>query len=296
MKKFLLLLVLCSANVFSQGCSDAGFCSVGNTFQTAKPEYKNSIETGLGFAAGEEDVTIFSSYVTYMRQVNSRLALSMKLTFASADGELGSNANLGDIYLTGNYALAPKEENQKWSLLFGVKAPLTNANDEIDGRPAPMVYQSSLGTVDLISGVEFQYKKWLFNAAIQLPVANSNDNAFFPTTPDDEAFVPTNQFRRAPDALLRGGYQLTWNKFRFRPNMLLLYHLGEDSFETISGERVDIDGSSGITLNGNLITQYVLNERSSLELSLAAPFVVRDERPDGLTRAFTAGLSYTISF
>ena len=296
MKKFFWLLVLCSVNMFSQGCSDAGFCSVGNTFLVAKQEYKNTIETGLGFAAGEEDVTILSSYVTYMRQVNSRLALSMKLTFASADGELGNNANLGDIYLTGNYALASKAENQKWSLLFGVKAPLTNANDKVDNRPAPMVYQSSLGTVDLISGVEFQYAKWLFNAAIQLPVANGNDNAFFPTTPENEAFVPTNKFRRAPDALLRGGYQLTWNKFRFRPNMLLLYHLGEDSFESISGERLDIDGSSGITLNGNLITQYQLNSRSSLELSLAAPFVVRDERPDGLTRALTAGLSYTISF
>lgn len=296
MKKILFLLVFCSAKMFSQGCSDAGFCSVGNTFQAAKQEHKNTIETGLGFAAGEEDVTILSSYVTYMREINSRLALSVKLTFASAQGEIGSNANLGDLYLTGNYALTSKDENQKWSLLFGVKVPLTDANHEIDGRSAPMVYQSSLGTVDLISGIEFKHRKWVFNAAVQLPVVNANDNAFFPSTPEDDAFVPTNRFKRAPDALLRGGYQLAWQKFRFRPNMLLLYHLGEDSFESVGGERFDIDGSSGITLNGNLITQYVLNDRSNLELSVAAPFVVRDERPDGLTRAFTVGLSYMYAF
>ena len=78
--------------------------------------------------------------------------------------------------------------------------------------------------------------------------------------------------------------------------MLFIYHLGKDNFENTFGKRETIIGSDGLTINGNLISAYRINSKNSLELSLATPFVVRDIRPDGLTREFTAGLIYKISF
>jgi hypothetical protein len=85
-------------------------------------------------------------------------------------------------------------------------------------------------------------------------------------------------------------------KFIFKPNLLFIYHLGQDSYETIFGKRESISGSDGLTINGNLISSYNFNKTNSLELSLATPFLVRDIRPDGLTRKFVAGLIYKVSF
>ncbi|MFV8337123.1 hypothetical protein ACNQF7_13715 [Flavobacterium sp. RSP29] len=51
-----------------------------------------------------------------------------------------------------------------------------------------------------------------------------------------------------------------------------------------------------MTINGNIIGAYAINTKNSIELSLATPFVVREVRPDGLTRKFTAGIIYKVSF
>ena len=76
----------------------------------------------------------------------------------------------------------------------------------------------------------------------------------------------------------------------------MIYHLDEDSYEDIFSKRQQLNGSKGITLNANIIGNYRINNRNSIELSLAAPFVVRDIRPDGLTRKFTAAIEYQFSF
>jgi hypothetical protein len=86
------------------------------------------------------------------------------------------------------------------------------------------------------------------------------------------------------------------NKFTFKPNVLFIYHLGQDSFENQFSNREKIEGSDGLTINGNLISAYNFNKQNSIELSLATPFVVRDIRPDGLTRSFVLGVSYKVSF
>lgn len=295
MKKLIILLVLFAGKSFSQGCSDAGFCSVGNAFEDKK-ETKNTLDFGLVYAGAEEDVTVFSQYITYMRQFKPRFAMSLKVTFATAEGSFGTRGNFGDAFLTANYLLPSKAENKKWALLFGIKAPFTSGNNKINDFPIPMVYQSSLGTFDAIPGVEFTYKSWSFNTALQIPVVNINRNSYIAEYSGTDKFTSTNLFRRKPDGLLRATYHYPLGKFNFKPNVLLIYHFGEDSFENIFGEREKIDGSSGLTLNGNIICQYQINPKSSLETSLAAPFIVRRERPDGLTRAYTIGLSYKVSF
>ena len=78
--------------------------------------------------------------------------------------------------------------------------------------------------------------------------------------------------------------------------MLFIYHLGKDSFENIFGQRENISGSDGLTINGNLITSYKITKQSSIETSLATPFVVQTIRPDGLTRSFVIGVQYQYSF
>ena len=298
MKKiFLFTAFTISCISYSQGCSDAGICSIGNGFEKNHEDYKNQVEVATIFGAGESDVTYFSPYVSYTRKINEKLSLSSKVTFSSANGSFGTRADFGDAYLIGNYTFEEKKARQ-WSALLGWKLPFTTSNRKINGYSLPEDYQSSLGTFDLFLGTNLKYQKWDFTATVQIPVFNINKNSFFKEYSGTDDFPSTNLFERKSDVLLRATYTLTTpnKKFVFKPNVLFIYHLGEDSFENIYGVRENITGSDGLTINGNLISSYSINTRNSVELSLATPFVVRDVRPDGLTRKYVMGLNYKYSF
>ncbi|MFV8354418.1 hypothetical protein [Flavobacterium sp. XS2P14] len=298
MKNLLLIIAIgIFSNSFAQGCSDAGICSIGNGFRTTDKELKNGIEIGSIFGAGEADVTYFSPYITYTRTINERLSLSSKITYSVASGSFGQRGAFGDAYLIGNYNWKPKT-NTQWSSLLGFKIPFTSSNLKINEFSLPLDYQSSLGTFDLIAGLNFNYKKWDFNTAIQIPVFNNNKNSYFKEFSGTDDFPSTNLFERKSDALFRTTYtfQTSNKKFTFKPNVLFIYHLGEDRFQNTFGQRETIKNSDGLTINGNLIGVYTINTKNSIELSLATPFVVREVRPDGLTREFTAGIIYKVSF
>jgi len=280
---------------YSQGCSDAGICSLGSSFHNDIPS-KNTIEFGNVFGAGEADVKYYSSYLAYTQKFSNQFALSAKITYSVASGSFGKRGQFGDAYLTANYDWKSKRTS-KWSTLVGMKFPFTQSNLKINDYSLPLDYQASLGTFDLIAGVTLNYKNWDFNSALQLPIFNLNRNSYFKEYSGTNDFPTTNLFERRPDLLFRTTYTYkTKSKFTFKPNVLFLYHLGQDSAENYYGVREDISGSEGLTINGNLIGSYAINSKNSIELSLAAPFVVRTIRPDGLTRSFTAGIIYKVSF
>jgi hypothetical protein len=300
MKKTILIIIIAlfsNYTSYSQGCSDAGICSIGNSFQDSKTEFKNGIEIGNIFGTGEADITYFSSYLTYTRTINDQLSFSSKVTYSIANGSFGQRGAFGDGYLIGNYNWKTKT-TRKWSSLIAFKIPFTSSNLKINEFSLPLDYQSSLGTFDLIVGLNLNYKKWDFNTAIQVPIFNNNKNSYFKEFSDTDDFSSTNLFERKPDALFRTTYtiQLNNKKFSFKPNLLFIYHLGEDRFENAFGKTETIQNSDGLTINGNLITSYAINSKKSIELSIASPFLVREARPDGLTRGFTAGLIYKVVF
>ena len=41
---------------------------------------------------------------------------------------------------------------------------------------------------------------------------------------------------------------------------------------------------------------YEINSKNIIQLNLGMPFIVRDIRPDGLTRSFIANIEYKIKF
>ena len=206
MKKLLLIIAIgMFSNSFAQGCSDAGICSIGNSFQTTDKESKNGIEAGTIFGTGEADVTYISPYLTYTRTINERLSLSSKITYSVASGSFGQRGAFGDAFLIGNYNWKPKT-NRKWSSLIGFKIPFTSSNLKINEFSLPLDYQSSLGTFDLIAGLNLNYKKWDFNTAVQIPVFNNNKNSYFREFSNTDDFPSSNLFERKSDALFRATY------------------------------------------------------------------------------------------
>ena len=299
MKKLALLLTFLffCGSIVAQGCSDAGICSINHGFDFQEKELKNNVEVATIFGAGDGNVTYISPYIAYTRKFSDQFSLSTKVTFSSANGDFGTQSAFGDAYLIGNYTFK-EAKNKQWSALVGWKFPLNNSNLKINGNAVPLDYQSSLGTFDLFLGTNLKYKKWDFNAAVQIPVVNNNENAYFAELSPSDDFPTTNLFERKSDALFRTTYTYkpSNSKFTFKPNILFIYHLAEDTFENQFKTRESIKGSDGLTVNGNLISTYNFNKQNSLELSVASPFVVRTIRPDGLTRSFVLGISYRVLF
>lgn len=299
MKKLILIVLisLLANEINAQGCSDAGICSINHGFQNDTKQYRNLLEVAAIYSKGEADVQFFSPYISYTKFFNEHYSFTSKVTMSTSHGSFGTRTQLGDAFLIGNYTFKEKKSKQ-WSAQLGIKFPFTASNLKINDYALPLDYQSSLGTIDLFLGTNLHYKHWDFNGAFQLPTVNLNKNSYFKEYSGTTDFPSTNLFERKPDALLRATYAIktTNSKFTFKPNVLFIYHLGEDSFDNIFGQRESIKGSDGLTINGNLITSYVVSKQSSIELSVAAPFVVRDIRPDGLTRSLVIGLQYQYSF
>lgn len=280
-----------------QGCSDAGFCTLNNfkpgSLDSMPPV--NQLRIGASVGGADHSITVFGNYLEYDRQLGKRFGLDVKLTSLAQSGSEANTFGLSDVYANFHYKIA---ENLKFSV--GAKIPLTDGNVLKDGLPLPMDYQSSLGTYDLIVGLACGVGGAQLAAALQQPLTQ-NDNTFLVKAyAGDTRFVdfqPTNRFKRKGDVLLRGSYPIpAGSKFKFSPSLLFIYHLGNDKYTGELGKKLEIKGSSGLTLNANVYFDYQINLHNAFQLSLGIPFLVRDVRPDGLTRSFVANLEYRVRF
>jgi hypothetical protein len=285
--------LLCSKST-AQGCSDAGFCSIGKQTQHAgdtASKNKQKLTLILSNGIGDENVYVFTPGIQYEYKWNDRWAMQVKITGNYANGNLGKAAGLGDLFLSGIYSL-PKKNKWQTSFLFGAKLPLNKGDIHAANKPLPMQYQSSLGTIDLLAGITIADKKWLFSTAIQQPLTGRNSNTFLPAywnSNEANKYPPGNDFKRNGDVLLRANYILIANKkLDVNIGLLGIYHLGQDTYidGNLSNKPINIKGSEGLTLNATAAVHYKLNDKLSIGLSGGAPFVVRDIRPDGLTRKF----------
>ncbi len=295
----------------SQGCSDAGVCTIhaikNNTNgSTGKDDTHNDIVIGFAFGKGERNTSVYTPYLEYTRSITDKTSVTGKVSFSAVNGELANTSGPGDLFVSVNHAIDSKRKWQK-SFVVGLKVPFDQADIVKNGIHLPMPYQTSLGTTDLVLGFSYIRKSFGATLALQQPLKKMNGNRFLPVDYPAESlaaqYLPTNAFERKGDALLRFSYNFDLNNSRFsiRPSLLGIYHLGNDSYleaslQDVPKMRVEIEKSSGLTLNGNVFVGYRLNKNSALELSAGAPFVVRTNRPDGLTRSFVASVEYKFSF
>jgi hypothetical protein len=294
----ILILSLTTYNANAQGCSDAGFCTINSVKPNSNDtilENKNQIKVGVSFGSADKSVSVFGNYIEYNRQISNNFGIDSKITSLSQSGNGISNFGISDIYLTANYKV-----NEKLKLILGTKIPLTNGNKKKDNIALPMDYQSSLGTLDLILGAGYEIKKFQFVLAYQQPLSQ-NKNEFiaenYPIDSKIRAFQSTDEFKRSGDILLRVSYPINLSeKLKLTPSLLPIYHLTNDKYTNSLGIENEIKGSQGLTLNGNAYLDYEINSKNALQLNIGMPFVIRDTRPDGLTRSFVVNLEYKIKF
>lgn len=300
MPKYLTIILLFTLiwEASGQGCSDAGFCTL-NSFKPDNPEAaaeaRNQFKIGASYGAADHSISVFGSYLEYNRIINEEFEIDAKFTTLMQSGNDISEFGLSDIYLNANYNAG---KSVKFTL--GAKIPLTDGNRMADGLSLPMDYQSSLGTLDLIAGIGYNIKNLQFIAALQQPLTQ-NKNEFlsedYPPASVLSTFQSTNNYLRKGDVLLRVSYPIKLgSKLTTTLSLLPIYHLANDNYTDSSGIEMEIEGSQGLTLNGNLYLDYEINPTSALQLNMGIPFIVRDARPDGLTRSFVVNLEYRFAF
>jgi hypothetical protein len=284
--------------VHAQGCSDAGLCTIDALKPVASStQMQKSSKVSGGFSVGGADygITVVGGNLGYSGRLTEKWSVDSRVTFLSQSGNDIGVTGPGDVFLNINYTVS-----QKFILTAGTKIPLAKAGKKFDGLPLPMDYQSSLGTFDLVAGIKFKPKRWQWALAVQVPL-KQNENAFFPELYDTTSIVSTiqatNGFHRQADILLRVSRTFEMSeKITFTPGLLPIYHVAEDTYTDIDGLIKNIEGSDGLTLNGTVFIDIKLDAVSTLEFSLGFPFIVRDARPDGLTRSFVFGAGYSAEF
>jgi hypothetical protein len=176
--------------------------------------------------------------------------------------------------------------------MIASKIPLNQSSLEKDGLGLPMVYQSSLGTVDLISGMSFMNRGWIISLGWQQPLSGENANEFLPADWDIQeavAYPPSNKFNRKGDALLRFTYsRQLGTALLLQGGLLNIYHLADDTFKdpAFSNQPISIKGSKGLTMNITASAWVNVGRKLKAGITAGVPFLVRDIRPDGLTRHF----------
>lgn len=311
MKKLIYTTGLLSVSLFSakginaQGCSDAGVCSIHSIKNNAEAHEpgakdKNDLSIGFGYGKGERSTNNYTLYFEYTRSLSNRTSVTGKVSYSAISGELAKTNGPGDLFLSVNHAFDVKRKWQK-SFVVGLKIPFDGSDISKNGIHLPMPYQTSLGTTDLVLAVNYNRKSFGATLALQQPLKPINENKFlpgdYPAEPLTLKYWPTNEFSRKGDVVGRVSYSFkAGERFSIRPSLLGIYHIANDTYVDDNKMRRPVYNSTGLTLNGNVFFDYRLKNGNGFELSFGTPFVVRDQRPDGLTRKFVASLEYQFSF
>ncbi|MBL7849370.1 MAG: hypothetical protein JNN04_00615 [Cyclobacteriaceae bacterium] len=307
-----VFLVLIPLGVRSQGCSDAGFCTMG----AMKPDqpYNKRVKLKLrtidfSLYRGTTTLTPIVQVATldFNFSLNDRNAIQVKLPYQWVNGTLGSTATIGDISLCYTRNIFSSDRFDI-NASFGAKVPTNNSNLKTGPNSLPMYYQTSLGTYDLIAGISLINRQWLFATGIQVAL-NRNGNQFDwnrwqtndPTKLDYvKQYDNSTELQRGVDVMLRIERNFRLARFNFTVGLLPIYRITADEITNFQGKRVTKNAEGevgkGLALSGIITTGYSFNARSGIRLLLGHKLAQRDFNPDGLTREFVMSLGYSYRF
>lgn len=311
---FIVVLVAFTCMSYAQGCSDAGFCTMG----AMKPDqnYNRRIALKLrsiefNYYRGTSLVTpiIYAANIDFNLAVTDRSSLQIKLPYQWIKGTLGENADLGDISLSFTQNI---KTTNRWSFngTLGAKIPTNDANAKVNNAwtngqstPLHMYYQTSLGSYDGIAGFSMINQDWLFATGIQIAFTE-NGNEFvwggFPNYPDPEYVARYDRgihLKRGTDIMLRIERNFKFTNFNFTLGALNIYRITKDNAIVPGTEtRADLDGTLGLALSVIGTFGYQFDVNSSIKLIQGIKLVDRDVNPDGLTRNEVFSLSYVYKF
>lgn len=301
---------------FSQGCSDAGFCTMG----AMKPDqpFNKKIAVRLrsmeiSFYRGTTTLTpiVYVATADMNFSLNSKTTFQLKVPFQYVEGQLAKTSSLSDLSICFTRNIYSSDRFDL-NLSLGGKIPTNNSDfTRSDGNALPMYYQTSLGTWDLISGLSLINRHWLIATGIQVPL-NENKNNFDwhrwdngqPDDPAEFAYVQeyanASHLQRGIDVMLRVERNFRFSRFNCSVGLLPIYRVTPDVITNAAGIRTSYNAKNekaeGLAMSWILTGGYNFNVRSGIKLLVGHKIVQRAFSPDGLTRELVSSFTYIYRF
>jgi len=310
-----LLVWMLAYSVQGQGCSDAGFCTMG----AMRPDqaYSKHLDVKLrsvevNFYRGTSLLTpiIYVTTLDATIGLNDRNYVQIKLPYQYAKGSLGELGGMGDISVSYTHVM---KVTDKYSLsgTLGGKIPMGDGNATVNNEftnnqdaPIHMYYQPSLGSYDLVGGLSWINDKWLLATGIQIPLTETKNEFLwgkFPNHPNQEYVEKYNtgpHLMRGIDVMLRVERNWRFTNYNFSLGLLPIYRITPDNtlLPPTLEERADREGTTGLALSALASFGYQFDVNSSVKLIHGRKLTAREFNPDGLSRHDVWSLSYIYRF
>ena len=281
--------------------SSAGASNPSETNEQAKlypsffPKHIYGFSTSYG--VGDRKTIIITNQFEFFSRISSKLYAQIKIPYAFISGKLGSVNGLGDVTASLSY-FAVNKGNSALSFVIGTKVPTNRSNKSLNGNPLPMIYQTSLGSNDVLLGAKYTYKGWEVSAGYQHVVTENRNNYLHVINQGIEynKYFESKDLKRTDDAILRVAKTIKIKTSYFGVGLLSIHHLAEDKITNALGKRESVKNSSGMTLNLNVSGNVAVTKQIDLQFILANRIQTREARPDGLGRSAVAivGINYKV--
>ncbi len=310
---FLFLIFLVSKfYVMGQGCSDAGFCTMG-AMKPDQPYNKRASlklrSMELSFYRGTTTLSpiVYVATADFNFSLNSKNTFQLKVPYQHVEGRLGNTSSMGDLSLCITRSIFASDKFDL-NLSIGGKIPTNNSDLTTEDQVLPMYYQTSLGTYDFIAGLSIINRKWLFATGIQIPL-NANKNQFdwhrWNSSDAEELsyvqhYANATNLWRGTDVMLRVERNFRLSRFNFSVGLLPIYRIVSDRITNFQGVRTskDLAGNTaeGLALSWITTAGYNFNTKSGIKLLVGHKIVQREFSPDGLTRELVTSFTYSYRF
>ena len=289
--------VLISTKTQAQGCSDAGACTIPGFLPDFESKSPFQLDFRTSLEGSEPGALIISPQLWLHVQRSKKFRADLKLPFWLVnDPDFGNVASFSDPVVSFSW-LVFSQDAHNIDVIAGMRIGMNNANLKGKTGDLPMDYQSSLGTTDIIFGGKYGFNGLSASLALQFPVwqYNTNQNVVrkYVEYYDDFDFVL--EYERMADLVIRVDRRWEVNNWFFQVGLLPIFHLANDKIRSREnlGE-VLIEGSKGLTINVPFSAFYQL-QNWSFGIQGGFPVVVRNERPDGLTRKYVVQPTITLN-
>ncbi len=307
--RFYIYLIVCVVGFFAsaQGCSDAGFCTMG----AMKPDQNFNRRVnfklrsvGLQYYRGKTTVSAFIDAVTLEFNVGftQNSGLQIKLPYQRVTGRLGNTQGLGDISVSFTQKVF---SNDKWDVNGSLGAKIPTGDSRLraeNGLTLPMYYQTTLGSYDVIAGISLLSKKWLIAVGYQKALTSNNNDFTYGEWVrfQDKEYLGSYDvgigLRRGTDVMLRVERNFRFVNYSFNVGLLPIYRLTEDQGiirARDDGGRIETKGLALTTLAG---FAYHTDVRNSIRFIYGYKILDRLTNPDGLTRDWVVNVTYEHRF
>lgn len=315
--KAILLVLFFSSQALAQGCSDAGFCTMGamkpDQAYSKKINFKlRSIEWSYYKGATKTSTEIFVTNLDISLGITQKTGFQVKLPYQWTKGNLGQVGGMGDISLSVTHNVH-RFKNFELNATLGMKIP-SNKSDRVSqgrqrplsvGLVLPMYNQISLGSWDVVAGASLINEKWLIAVGYQ-DALTANNNTFkqdewnepvYPSPEYIDLYDEATLLKRGTDVMLRLERNFKFARYGFNVGLLSIYRITKDRIiDDVSLEYKKLDKTTGLALTALGGFGYNFNINNTVKFSYGYKLTDRKVNPDGLTRDNVMILAYLFRF